>query len=81
MAGPLTPLVDPQPSRRRSTRIRPHDGDVEAYRRKLVIYDGRRMEASEPVAFSLFLLTPDGEGHSSLPPKLRSRCHPSCTAQ
>jgi transcriptional regulator with XRE-family HTH domain len=41
-----------------SMRIRPHDGDVEAYRRKLVIYDGRRMEASEPVAFSLFLADP-----------------------
>ncbi len=39
-------------------RIRTHDGDVEAYRRKLGIYDGRRMEASEPVAFSLFLAEP-----------------------
>jgi hypothetical protein len=31
---------------------------VEAFRRKLVIYGDRRMEASEPVAFSLFLAEP-----------------------
>lgn len=38
-----------------SMRTRPHAGDAEAYRRHLVIYDGRHMYASEPVAFSLMM--------------------------
>lgn len=38
-----------------SMRTRPHAGDADAYRRHLVIYDGRHMYASEPVAFSLMM--------------------------